>query len=191
MPQVVIENPVINSPFEEPKRHFRFDEQGITNQIEPARRISQYFVPIAKPRSARMNKAAAGTCARVGGANDGDGPWTGEIERVTRGSQNQESALGAREEAADRAEPRKNRCGRRDAQASWASSTCIANNVLSSRAWNASLPRFVSCSSPKSHFISLCRRSIDVRRAMAFRNRFESWGHSGSSHGRRDCGIVT
>ncbi len=50
MPQVVIENPVINSPFEEPQRHFRFDEQGITNQIELARRISQYFIPIAKPR---------------------------------------------------------------------------------------------------------------------------------------------
>ena len=50
MPQVVIENPVINSPFEEPARHFRFDEQGITNTIVPERRISQYFVPIAKPR---------------------------------------------------------------------------------------------------------------------------------------------
>ncbi|MCL4201035.1 MAG: hypothetical protein KJ000_00975 [Pirellulaceae bacterium] len=50
MPQVVIENPVINSPFEEPARHFRFDEQGITNTIVAERRISQYFVPIAKPR---------------------------------------------------------------------------------------------------------------------------------------------
>ncbi len=50
MSQVVIENPVINCPFEEPARHFRFDEQGITNTIVPERRISQYFVPIAKPR---------------------------------------------------------------------------------------------------------------------------------------------
>jgi type III restriction enzyme len=50
MSQVVIENPIINSPFEEPARHFRFDEQGITNTIIPERRISQYFVPIAKPR---------------------------------------------------------------------------------------------------------------------------------------------
>jgi type III restriction enzyme len=50
MSQVVIENPIINSPFEEPARHFRFDEQGITNTIVPERRISQYFVPIAKPR---------------------------------------------------------------------------------------------------------------------------------------------
>jgi hypothetical protein len=51
MSQVVIENPIINSPFEEPTRHFRFDEQGITNQIVVERRISQYFVPIAKPRN--------------------------------------------------------------------------------------------------------------------------------------------
>lgn len=26
--QVVIENPVINSPFAEPARHFRFDDEG-------------------------------------------------------------------------------------------------------------------------------------------------------------------
>jgi hypothetical protein len=26
--QVVIENPVINSPFEEPTRHFRFDDEA-------------------------------------------------------------------------------------------------------------------------------------------------------------------
>ncbi|MEW6263155.1 MAG: BPTD_3080 family restriction endonuclease [Thermodesulfobacteriota bacterium] len=50
MRQVVIENPVINSPFEEPARHFRFDEEGITNEIVSGRRVSSYFVPIAKPK---------------------------------------------------------------------------------------------------------------------------------------------
>ena len=35
------------------------------------------------------------------------------------------------------------------------SNTCIANNVLSRRDWNVSLPRFVKRSSPKSNFISL------------------------------------
>ncbi len=50
MKQVVIENPVINSPFEEPKRHFRFTEDRITNEIVEARRISSYFVPIPKPK---------------------------------------------------------------------------------------------------------------------------------------------
>ena len=47
MKQVVIENPVINSPFEEPKRHFLFSEEGITNEIVETCRVSSYFVPIS------------------------------------------------------------------------------------------------------------------------------------------------
>ena len=31
MADTVIENPILNSPFREPKRHFRFDDDGITN----------------------------------------------------------------------------------------------------------------------------------------------------------------
>ena len=50
MGQVLIENPVLNSPFEEPKRHFRFNEDGITNEIVEARRVSSYFVPIPRPK---------------------------------------------------------------------------------------------------------------------------------------------
>lgn len=50
MQHVVIDNPIINSPFEEPKRHFRFSEEGITNEIVQERRKSSYFVPIAKPK---------------------------------------------------------------------------------------------------------------------------------------------
>ena len=34
MAQTVIENPVINSALEEPTRHFRFGEAGITNELE-------------------------------------------------------------------------------------------------------------------------------------------------------------
>ena len=45
--QVLIENPIINSPFLEPDRQFAFDETGITNQITPGRRRSSYFIPIA------------------------------------------------------------------------------------------------------------------------------------------------
>jgi type III restriction enzyme len=48
--QVVIENPVINSPFREPARHFRFTDEGITNEVVDGRRSSSYFVPIARPR---------------------------------------------------------------------------------------------------------------------------------------------
>jgi len=50
MSQVVIENPIINSPFDEPTRHFRFSDEGITNEIIEGRRTSSYFVPIAKPK---------------------------------------------------------------------------------------------------------------------------------------------
>jgi type III restriction enzyme len=50
MTQVTIENPIINSPYDEPTRHFRFSDEGITNEVETGRRVSSYFVPIAQPR---------------------------------------------------------------------------------------------------------------------------------------------
>ena len=57
MSQVIIENPVINSPFHEPTRHFRFADEGITNEIIDGRRISSYFVPIAQPRKKGRQRA--------------------------------------------------------------------------------------------------------------------------------------
>ena len=36
----LIENPVINSSFEEPQRHFRFADDGITDEIAPGQRLS-------------------------------------------------------------------------------------------------------------------------------------------------------
>ena len=52
MSPVVIENPILNSPAEraEPTRHFRFTDEGITDDTDEGRRISQYFVPIPLPR---------------------------------------------------------------------------------------------------------------------------------------------
>lgn len=50
MPPTLIENPVINSPFAEPEQHFRFTDEGITNEIVADRRSSSYFVPIARPK---------------------------------------------------------------------------------------------------------------------------------------------
>ena len=47
---IAIENPVINSPFDEPARHFRFDDDGITEDVAPGRRPSSYFVPIPEAR---------------------------------------------------------------------------------------------------------------------------------------------
>ena len=52
MPQVTIENPILNSPCDEPTRHFRFTDEGITDTVDEGRRTSSYFVPIARPRSA-------------------------------------------------------------------------------------------------------------------------------------------
>ena len=56
MRQVVIENPIINSPFEEPRRHFQFDDEGITSEIAESRRISCYFIPIAQPKKKANQK---------------------------------------------------------------------------------------------------------------------------------------
>jgi type III restriction enzyme len=58
MPQVVIENPILNSPFEEPQRHFRFSDEGITNEVAEGRRSSSFFVPVPKPRSRTKSQLA-------------------------------------------------------------------------------------------------------------------------------------
>jgi type III restriction enzyme len=48
--QILIENPILNAPFAEPRRHHKFDDDGITDQVADARRASSYFLPIAAPR---------------------------------------------------------------------------------------------------------------------------------------------
>ncbi len=58
MKQVVIENPILNSPFEEPRRHFRFSEEGITDEIVAARRVSSYFIPIPRPKKKNPRQLA-------------------------------------------------------------------------------------------------------------------------------------
>ena len=50
MPPVVIDNPILNPPFEEPTRHFKFGDEGITSDIVERRRTSEYFIPIAQPK---------------------------------------------------------------------------------------------------------------------------------------------
>ncbi len=56
MTQVVIENPILNSPYEEPQRHFRFSDDGITDEIVESRRVSSYFMPVpaAKKRGKQL-----------------------------------------------------------------------------------------------------------------------------------------
>lgn len=58
MPQIIIENPILNSPYTEPARHFRFTEEGITDEIVEQRRVSSYFVPIPQRRKDKAAKVA-------------------------------------------------------------------------------------------------------------------------------------
>ena len=57
-----IDNPVINSPFAEPEKHFRVVDGLVSGEIEPRRRASEFFVPVAKPK-----KAAAQLALQFGG----------------------------------------------------------------------------------------------------------------------------
>ncbi len=56
MPPVAIENPILNAAFREPTRHFKFDDDGITDEVIDERRPSSYFVPIpaAKKRGGQQ-----------------------------------------------------------------------------------------------------------------------------------------
>ena len=54
MSPVTIENPILNSPYSEPKRHFKFNDDGITDEVVEERRKSSYFIPI--PASKRRGK---------------------------------------------------------------------------------------------------------------------------------------
>lgn len=56
MKPVVIENPILNSPYEEPHKHFKFTEDGITDEIIDARRTSQYFIPIPRPKKKNIKQ---------------------------------------------------------------------------------------------------------------------------------------
>jgi len=53
--RTTIENPIINSPFDEPKRHFVFTDEGISDTIASGRRKSVYFNPIARPKAKGKN----------------------------------------------------------------------------------------------------------------------------------------
>lgn len=48
MSQVVIENPVLNSPFVDPNRHFRFGDEGITDEVVEESWIAATFTDESK-----------------------------------------------------------------------------------------------------------------------------------------------
>lgn len=58
---VIIEDPILNSPYEAPSRHFKFTEEGISNEIIPKRRTSAYFIPVPRPRNKGRNQLAFDT----------------------------------------------------------------------------------------------------------------------------------
>lgn len=45
---------ILNSPYEEPSRHFKSDEKGISNEIVELRRPSSFFIPV--PRAKTLKK---------------------------------------------------------------------------------------------------------------------------------------
>ena len=62
--QATIENPVINSPFVEPRQHFVTTADGqVTGEIAPRRRPSEFFVPVARPKRASGQGLTQGPAA--------------------------------------------------------------------------------------------------------------------------------
>jgi len=59
--QVLIENPVINSPFFEPTKQFAFDDNGIKNEVIEGRRPSSYFIPIAGAKRTKSGQQVIDT----------------------------------------------------------------------------------------------------------------------------------
>lgn len=47
---MLIEHPILNRPYDEPGRHFAFDDEGVTDRIEDLRRPSSYFAPVPRLR---------------------------------------------------------------------------------------------------------------------------------------------
>lgn len=67
MADAVIENPILNSPFQAPARHWAFGDTGITNEVVEERRVSSYFMPIpaSKVRSRQLELETQWTRDRI------------------------------------------------------------------------------------------------------------------------------
>ena len=51
MDNAFFDHPILNSPYEYPKRHWQLDEQGQpTQKIDESRRRAEFITPIPKPR---------------------------------------------------------------------------------------------------------------------------------------------
>ena len=50
MADALIDNPILEGPYDPPTRHWRFDDTGITDEFVEGRRSSGHFVPAPQPR---------------------------------------------------------------------------------------------------------------------------------------------
>jgi Restriction endonuclease len=50
-----LDDPILNGPYDEPARHWAFDDHGITSEIVTQRRPSAYFVPIPAARGSAVD----------------------------------------------------------------------------------------------------------------------------------------
>ena len=51
-----IDNPILNSPYEPPRRHYELGPEGPTGEIVDGRRPSESFIPIAISRKGKTNQ---------------------------------------------------------------------------------------------------------------------------------------
>ncbi|HEX5593862.1 MAG TPA: DEAD/DEAH box helicase family protein [Solirubrobacterales bacterium] len=49
MAEADLSNPILNSPFDPPERHFELGERGPTGEIKQGRRPSESFIPVSRP----------------------------------------------------------------------------------------------------------------------------------------------
>ncbi|QGH68137.1 BPTD_3080 family restriction endonuclease [Pseudactinotalea sp. HY158] len=56
-----LSNPILNGPYDPPAHHFEFGANGPTGRIEPGRRASMSFIPIARERKRGASGAGTGT----------------------------------------------------------------------------------------------------------------------------------
>src|SRR3954470_7613783 len=54
MAEADLTNPILNSPFDPPERHFELGERGPTGEIKEGRRRSESFIPV--PRSTKSHR---------------------------------------------------------------------------------------------------------------------------------------
>ena len=75
----LIANPVINGPYDAPAQHYRFDDVGITSEIVPGRRPSEFFIPVPQTRKRRggqLQLADPGATERIA-----QNPFVNQVRR--------------------------------------------------------------------------------------------------------------